>query len=419
MPDSKTTKRILWILGTGSLDGTLLGPVVRLVEMAHQAVSAGLHPILALEQATPGSFETLEVQRLDRSTLRKIRPGDAVVCSYFLHPRTTLELCNSGIPFDVDMYGVHALEHMEVSHGGISDRRIFQSRRRVRRRYRLLIERAEKIYLSNPQQLTFLGGLLFADGTARSCRLASRLPERTLFLPMGTPRRAQEPQTNPYPPSFQGRPVFLWGGGIWKWFDLQTLLKAFALLRQRGSSAALYFLCGTNLSASPDHDAPVRQAYDLAQQYDLLGESVAFHDGGVQRADLPKFLEHCTAGIMTNPDRLESIASWRTRLLDLPPYGKPVVTSGFDPLSAEFHHAGFGLLVPGGDAPALADAIETLCSDPSVLNEFESRSLDWANRNSWDALFAPWRERLQNRDAFVNAPKPVSWWDVACYFAGI
>ena len=36
------------------------------------------HPILALEQATPGSFETLEVQRLDRSTLRKIRPGDAV-----------------------------------------------------------------------------------------------------------------------------------------------------------------------------------------------------------------------------------------------------------------------------------------------------------------------------------------------------
>jgi glycosyltransferase involved in cell wall biosynthesis len=404
-PDSNRVGggRKVWILTFGSAEGVLLGPVQRVIRMGRMARDAGFRPVLAFEQGLDGVLEGMEKRRLSRALVDEIRPEDAVVASGMIDYRTLKELLDRGIGFDCDLYGLPALEHIEIDHGDLPARKLYQSRRRLRLRLKFLLRAAERIYLSNAEQLAFLGGMLFPGSDLESTRLASRLPAKTLLLPMGMPEAAALGTGNPFPPEFQGRPVFLWGGGIWSWFDTSTLLEAFRLLADRGSPAALYFVCGTNPSGLSTQDGPVERTWARARDLDLLGRNVAFHDGPVDGADLPAYLEHCAAAIMSNPSHLESVCSWRTRLLDAPPYGKPVVVSGFDPLSSRMVDAGAALSSSSGDPAALAGAIDRFCSDPELRRRMGERSSALARELSWDAVFDPWIRRLADPHAFRGA----------------
>jgi len=137
----------------------------------------------------------------------------------------------------------------------------------------------------------------------------------------------------PYPGAMRNRRIFLWGGGIWNWFDVPTLLEAFALLQENGSSAALFFLGGRRLSGREEHERPIRAALEKASSLGILDRSVFFNERAAQPQELPGYLEHCVAGAMSNPASFESATSWRTRYLDLLWAGKPLVVSGSDPLA--------------------------------------------------------------------------------------
>lgn len=377
------------------------------MEMAKAACAAGLPTIISMDECTGTLPEGITFQALCSDVIDQISPGDAVIASIFLPPAVLRRLLDSGKPFDADFYCVGAFENLE-SGSSYSPRRLFQGRRRTSLRYRLLLERAERIYLSNREQLTFLGGLLFGTGHLAECSIASSLPEKVLFLPMGS---SDEPfpvgNPYPYPKAFQGRPVFLWGGGIWSWFDMETLLQAFAQLQKLGSPAALYFLSGKNLSGIATQDGPVLWARQRAEELGLLGKNVCFRDGGTRREELPGFLEHCTAGIMTNPLKLESFGSWRTRLLDLLWCGKPVVTAGYDPLSEIMARNGAGLLVPASDPMALAEAIERLGQDTALQTRFGDASQRLAQSHRWSTVLEPWIRRLLSPESFRFATLPV------------
>ncbi len=125
--------RKVWILGPGTLEGLVLGPTLRLVQMARLARSGGGEPILAMEDGREGQFEGIRTCALTPSLLELIQPGDAVVAVATLHPRLIKALLDTGRGFDLDLYGLGALEHMELEHP-YTDRQVFQSRRRLRRR---------------------------------------------------------------------------------------------------------------------------------------------------------------------------------------------------------------------------------------------------------------------------------------------
>jgi glycosyltransferase involved in cell wall biosynthesis len=407
------------MLGCGSLNGILLGPTLRIVQMARLAKRHGIEPILAFEEGADGTWEGMRTRKLTTSTIHEIPPGQAIVATATLHPALFKALIDSDRSFDLDLYGVAALEHIEMVHSDYSDRQIFQSRRRLRRRYRILVEQSCKVYLSNEQQLTFLGGVFFADGDDSSCRLASRLPERTLFLPMGASSHPAQPLANPYPIEYRDRPLFLWGGGIWSWFDTTTLLQAFRILKERNSPAALYFICGSNVSGVRAQDEPVRRTLQVAGELGLLGSNVAFNERGASGHELSAHLQHCAAGIMSNPERLESYASWRTRLLDLLSYAKPVVTSGFDPLSQKLSLASAALLVPSGDPRALADQISRFCEDPHLRQNLSDQVRKISSGFSWEAIFQPWIARISDPDSFRYEARRPRILDLARFVLGI
>jgi len=401
------TPRHCWILGRGTIGSVALGPTVRILEMAKAAHSAGMPTTISMDDCSGLLPDGITFQKLAPEIIDLIRPGDAVIASIFLPPDVLRRLLDSGKPFDADFYCVGAFENLE-SGSSYSPRRLFQGRRRTSLRYRLILERAERIYLSNHEQLAFLGGLLFGTGHLAECSLASSLPQKAMFLPMGS---SDEPfptgNSYPYPESFQGRPIFLWGGGIWSWFDMETLLQAFVQLRMWGSPAALYFLCGKNLSGIATQDGPVQWARQRAEELGLLENTVYFRDSGTRREDLPGLLEHCTAGVMTNPLKLESFGSWRTRLLDLLWSGKPVVTAGFDPLSEIMARNGAGLLVPASDSTALAEALDRLGRDAELQTTCRGASRRLAQDFCWSAVLKPWIQRLHFPESFQSVTRPV------------
>lgn len=372
--------------------------MLRLVEMARFAQGFDFAPIVVIDAIEAIPPQGIEFNVLDTALIDQIQPTDLVVLSPFLPPIFLHRILQRGIPFDLDFYCVGAFENLEAGHG-YSNLRLFQGRRRTAIRYRILLERATKVYLSNFEQLTFLGGMLFQQSDRTSCNLASTLPAKAILAPMGVSNKPFPNQSSPYPEELTGRPIFLWGGGIWSWFDMPTLLEAFHILLEEGSNATLYFLCGSNPSGLSEQDAAVRDAHSLSLSFGILGKNVFFNKGAVPYEALPGYLAHCKAGIMSNPARLESIASWRTRTLDLLWAGKPLVTCGHDPLSYRLEQAGAALTVPAGNARALASAIRSIAEDASTANNMSIASAGLASSMSWPATLASWGERLRQTSA--------------------
>ncbi|HQF56761.1 MAG TPA: glycosyltransferase family 4 protein [Fibrobacteria bacterium] len=276
----------------------------------------------------------------------------------------------------------------------------------------MTIQRAERAYVSNKLQTAFLGGAFFPSLGPRTNTFIDSLPQRIVEFPMGV-SEAPFPDVaqNPYPPALQGRPIFLWGGGIWSWFDVPTLLQAMKILADQGSDAVLFFLGGKTLTGRIEHERPIQEALALSEHLGLLDRSVFFNERRASVSELPGFLSHSLAGVMANPSSFESLASWRTRYLDLLWAGKPLIASGSDPLGLRMADSGAARLVNAGDPSAFADAMAGLVADPDSQASMGAASQRLGRTMSWSNVARPLLEAVEDPTAFRNIPhKPSSSW---------
>lgn len=388
-PDAPLLRSKLWIIGRGELSSrNRLGPAVRLLALAKLAKETGYGAAIVVDTIDETLFEDLDLLPLHKFEWGMVGEHDRVVITPHLPWRLLYPLLRGTQSFDVDSHGVGALEGMQ-SGEGTPAWRLFQGRRRTALRLRLLLHACDKIFLSVPEQLTFLGGSLFRESQARDVELASKLPEKTIFAPMGVNSGSVPDLPNPiWPSEIRDRPVFLWGGGIWSWFDIPTLLKAFTQLADQNHPAVLYFLAGKNTSGLENQDSPIANAIQEAKRLGLFGRNVFFNDGAATPDSLPLYLAQCRCGILSNPNRLESIGSWRTRLLDLLWAGKPVVVSGDDPLSRRMKESGCAIVVPAGDASALAEAVKSMSDNNELWLRSRSASLALGVQLQWSNTLA-------------------------------
>lgn len=383
------TRRV-WFLGAQALGEKLLGPGVRLTEMVRASVDAGHEVHVVVESPRCNPFPPGVVPRdWTGFSLDEIRPGDAVVANAYVSFPRLWKLLRSSIPFHLDLYCMTATEMlpqwdaMDVSGAA-------KSLRKRRLRYVLAASRAETTYVSCREQALVLSGMFLSESRWDRARLANRIIPSSLEVPMGV-RGDVFPagSANPYPSHLHDRPVFLWGGNLWSWMDLGTLAEAFGILARRGDPATLFLLAGRNRSGRADQDAPAIELEDRCRALGILGTSVVFNEGSVDPSGLAPWLEHARAGVMCNPDTLESQASWRTRYLDLLWAGKPLVASGRDPLGDRMFSAGAALQVDPHRPEALADAISLLSGDPSRAGAMGAASRELGSRLSWSRTLDP------------------------------
>ncbi len=394
-------KRKVWILAGKAFGKGLLGPAIRIVEMAKACSQDGheVHVVVLSPESNPLP-EGVELHDLAKFDLDRIRPGDGLIFGPYLSAPIAWKLLRSDLPFHLDLYCVTATEQLALwarTPGVARDR----ERAKLRLRYLLHAARAESIQVSCLEQWMVVAGMFLSEKNWSKGGWVDELTTRVVAVPMGV-REDSFPRgsANPYPGSIQTDPVFLWGGSLWNWFDLETLVETFRILSERGSNARLFFLSGSNRTERSSENDPVTKVETLAKTHGLLGKSIFFNTVSVSPDHLAPWLEHCRAGILTNPTSLEALSSWRTRYLDLLWAGKPLVVSGIDPLATRMVDAGCALRVAAGSAVELADAIEKIARDESVAMRLGAQAAGLAQDLGWRRNLSPFLDALSDPQAF-------------------
>lgn len=403
-------KRRVWLLYPDHVGQALLGPGVRILAIANLLAEAGHEVHLALGEGSSPLRPSGEIHLLERSILRKIAPGDAVLVSGYLPGRILGDLIASNIPFHADYYCLTAPEILQFPPSNWV--REFRQRRSRILRYLVTLQRAERTYVSNKLQTAFLGGGFFPSFAPGTNAFIDSLPQRIVEFPMGVSETPfPEIVDNPYPATLQGRPILLWGGGIWSWFDVSTLLQAMKILADQGSNAALFFLGGKTLTGRVEHERPIQEALALSERLGLLDRSVFFNERRASVSELPGFLFHSVAGVMANPPSFESLASWRTRYLDLLWAGKPLIASGSDPLGLRMADSGAARLVEAGNPAAFADAMACLIANRDSQMSMGAASRRLGQTMSWSNVARPLLQAVADPAAFRTIPqKPSPTW---------
>jgi glycosyltransferase involved in cell wall biosynthesis len=180
------------------------------------------------------------------------------------------------------------------------------------------------------------------------------------LVPYGVPDRPPDPSTGGGPreaiPALGADcEIVLWNGGIWKWLDAETAIRAIAAVAAHRPAARLVFM-----GASTQHPAAAAStaaARALAGELGLLGTVVHFHDGWVPYAERGAWLAQAACLLSAHAVHLETRFAYRTRLLDGLWASVPIVCTGGDELAERVRRERLGAVAPPGDAQALGEAI--------------------------------------------------------------
>jgi glycosyltransferase involved in cell wall biosynthesis len=179
--------------------------------------------------------------------------------------------------------------------------------------------------------------------------------------------------------------LVLWNGGIWRWLDAPTAIRAVAELAPRRPRLRLVFMGG-----APEHPAAAqstREARALAEQLGLLGSVVHFHESWVPYAERGAWLTQADAAISAHADHLETRFAYRTRLLDCFWARLPIACTSGDDLADYVVRERLGAVAPPEDVAGLARALEQVLD--SGRESFSERLGVAAEQQSWQHMAAP------------------------------
>ncbi|HVE95237.1 MAG TPA: glycosyltransferase [Acidimicrobiales bacterium] len=186
-----------------------------------------------------------------------------------------------------------------------------------------------------------------------------------------------------------GDDLLLWGGGVYNWFDPQTLVRAVAELRARRPRVRLYFLGMKHPNPEVPQMRTATETMALSDALGLTGTHVFFNHDWVPYARRGDWLLEADIGVSTHLDHVETAFSFRTRVLDYLWASLPVVCTQGDSMAELVEAHGLGATVPAGDPSALAQALGDLLDDPDRLQRCRNAVATVADRYRWSTSLAP------------------------------
>jgi glycosyltransferase involved in cell wall biosynthesis len=180
--------------------------------------------------------------------------------------------------------------------------------------------------------------------------------------------------------------LVVWGGGVWEWLDPRTAVEAVVRLNREGLRCKLLFLGGSR----PNPDIVDRRREDrLAQLVEAGGPNVAKNPDWVPYRERLSWLRSGKIAIMLHRATAEAEYSIRTRLFDAIAAAVPVVASERGYAAELVAKEKIGLVVPPGDAEAVAAAIRRLLTD-DVFHASCVQNLERIRpRYSWSLVARP------------------------------
>lgn len=197
--------------------------------------------------------------------------------------------------------------------------------------------------------------------------------------------------------------VLLWNGGLWRWLDAPSAIRAVARVRANGTPVRLVFMGASEAGGGAQALAEARSA--VARE--RLGDAVLFNDGWVDYHERAAWLADADAAISTHRDHLETRFAFRTRLLDCFWAGLPPVVTAGDELATRIARGDLGAVSEPGDVAGLAAGIETVLA--RGRDAYAPRLRAAAQDYTWPRVVAPLRAFVTGQDRTVSvAPFPLA-----------
>jgi glycosyltransferase involved in cell wall biosynthesis len=386
-------RRVLFI-SPDAVGDRMAGLGIRYTQLASVLADEAEVTIASGDPGTaPGGLRVIGYEPHAPAALRpEVERADAIVAPP-QWPLVTRWMRRSRARLIFDLYDPETLETLEL----------FAGRRMRRTLVALTIDRLEDalrsghhfMCASENQRDLWIGALLAARLlTPAAYDRDPSLRDVLDLLPFGVPDeppRAGAPGIRAaFPQIGTEDEVVLWNGGVWRWLDPATAIRAVARLRERRPGVRLVFM-GTGQGVAGR--AAADEARALAAP---LGDAVLFNDDWVPYADRGAWLLEADCALVTALDHLETRFAFRTRMLDCFWAGLPVVCTRGDDLAERVERDGLGAVVAPGDEDGLARAIET------VLERGRGAYADGlalaAADHAWSVVAGPLRHWIASED---------------------
>lgn len=381
------------VFSTEPVGERMAGPAIRCLELARALVETCEVTLAAPAPSDPrgAPVELLEAGLEDFDALRAAASASDVVVAQSLPAQLLRHLRTLGVRYVADLYNPLTVEVLEAVQP--EDARGRSTVRRIGLEVLAQCAAADfMICASEKQRDLWLGalsttGLIDVEDYRADPTYRAFLDVVPFGLPAEPPSAAGPALKGVWPGIGADDPVLLWAGGIWRWLDPFTPMRAVARLRERGLPVHLCFLGTDRPALSPDAQVSVAAAArDFARREGLAGECVHFNDGWVGYEERGAYLLDSDVGVSAHLDHLEARFSFRTRVLDHIWAGLPSVVSGGDAVGDLVEREGLGRAVAPGDDEAFAAACAELLGR---RDETAARVREFAPSMRWERVAAP------------------------------
>jgi hypothetical protein len=374
---------------SGALGARLAGPEIRPLELA-KALAKDYDVTLAPSTGTDGERDGVRTIAGTRSRLvRESARHDAVLAGSIPPYLLACKYRNRFVAIS-DQHDPHDLE-------------IVTKQQSDRQRNRDLRIHAAVLAL----QLRY-ADIVLCPGERQRERLLQRLdsllprqsaPRDPVIVPFGLPDPPPPTSRRPLRERFaqiaDGDTVVLWWGNVWRWFDGDTAIRAFAAIADSRPDLKLVITAGKPQQESSarfyDATAEVRA---LAEDLGVLGRTVLFLDDWVPYDERHHYLREADIGLTLHRHADEGQVATRHRYMDYLWAELPCVLRRGDETGEEFAAAGFATLLESPSPDDLAAALLELADDPGKLESARLAGHSLAAQHQWSAVGAKLSEAL-------------------------
>lgn len=183
--------------------------------------------------------------------------------------------------------------------------------------------------------------------------------------------------------------IVIWGGGIYNWFDPETLVLAINEISKKRKNIKLFFMGTQHPNPGVPEMDVFNKTFELSKKLKLLNKFVFFNSNWVPYENRHNFLLQADLGVSTHFDHIETRFSFRTRILDYLWAGLPIVTTVGDEFGDLVEKEQLGFSVGERDVSGLATAIEAAIFEPMTNEIFRKNSLKMSQNYKWSVVCSP------------------------------
>jgi glycosyltransferase involved in cell wall biosynthesis len=385
------------VVSAEPVGGAMAGPAIRALELAR--VLAG-HCRVTLAAPAPSRLEDPRIELLEASAedfdrlLGALRAHDVVVAQQL--PAQLLRYVQRlPIRYVADLYNPLMIEVLEALDDAGAPRERTVARRLTRSVFAQCAAADFVICASERQRDLWLGGmglsgLIDLDAYRRDRSYRTIVDVVPFGLPERPPAHRRAVLKGVWPGIGADDRVLIWGGGIWRWLDPLTPIRAVERLAADGRRVHLFFL-GVDRPGADRQAIPsgAEQAIAYARERGLEGALVHFNRDWVPYEERESYLLEADVGISAHHEHLETRFSFRTRVLDYLWAGLPMVLTRGDSMAELVERRALGATVAAGDDEGFAAACAELLEDDGARARTAGRVRDAAASFRWEEVARP------------------------------